>query len=81
VLILLLALALRLPFMTTTGYDADVRMYETWSWKATTLGIHTAYDPSAGRNFRQPSGHPLPVQGDRLGIPAPLSIRSFPFRS
>jgi len=48
VLILLLALALRLPFMTTTGYDADVRMYETWSWKATTLGIHTAYDPSAG---------------------------------
>jgi len=48
VLILLFALALRLPFMATTGYDADVRMYETWSWKATALGIHTLYEPSAG---------------------------------
>lgn len=48
VLILLLALALRVPFMATTGYDADVRMYETWSWKSTTLGIHTLYEPSAG---------------------------------
>jgi len=41
-------LALRLPVMSAAGYVDDVRLYELWSWKAATLGIHTLYQHTAG---------------------------------
>ncbi len=42
-LVLLLALSLRLILALTPGYEADVRDYAVWSWKAATMGIEKIY--------------------------------------
>jgi Gpi18-like mannosyltransferase len=42
-LLLILALLVRLPLMSTAGYADDVRVYELWSWKAAAKGIHSLY--------------------------------------
>jgi len=73
--ILLLALAVRMPFMPTQGYPADTESYAAWSWKAASMGIHTLYEKSEGVTC---DNHPLILYSlkiigkihERLTLPA-----------
>lgn len=42
-LVLLLSLSLRLILALTPGYEADVRDFAVWSWKAANMGIEKIY--------------------------------------